>query len=608
MTKTEIDIDEDESANGTIKEDIKFQYFKYLVTLFTTYFGSLVIPALLFIYYLIFFFLPNFLEANSFTALFTEFKTIIALITMPLVLIGLYVLRLFLIGLITRLFWASSQKKSPSKEGIIPRNFPSKILEYYHIRSFLIKYGKNIFTKGMVPWAINWFYNYIGVSRIGKGTTLEESPSNDKFIEVGNNCYVGVNSSLASHAVEGVFGNISYFKVKVGDNFTAAAMNIVGPGSEVLDNTFLLPFASTPKHSVIKGDNYYWGAPLRKIFRKKTMELLDLSLEDWEKNKDIDTYKENPPSTRSQPEEVSSLKKESLNEQAASDSGTGKIDINSLTKEDLALDFTTSSAISRVNIKFLAIYIPIFWLSGMLVTILFYTFTYYVQIWYIFAFFLPLVVFLMWFTFIMGCFFFSKLFLVLINLIHQPKEGIFAAEAGDPDFEFWCLRNELKKIVLWLIRNWPLPWMDILAFKWFGIKMTLSSTMWDSWCDAEFIKLGDKVIIGQCSTVMSSMVVGKYLIIKEVIIDDYAMIGGEATVAPGTVVGKDSVVGAVSTTTYNQFCEPGWIYFGIPVIKLKENKYADLQREILMRKDVDDEKKFEVEHEVNVDEDKKDLV
>ena len=41
-------------------------------------------------------------------------------------------------------------------------------------------------------------------------------------------------------------------------------------------------------------------------------------------------------------------------------------------KTDLELDFTTSSAISRVNIKVLAIYLPIFWLSGMLVGIYLY--------------------------------------------------------------------------------------------------------------------------------------------------------------------------------------------------------------------------------------------
>jgi carbonic anhydrase/acetyltransferase-like protein (isoleucine patch superfamily) len=149
--------------------------------------------------------------------------------------------------------------------------------------------------------------------------------------------------------------------------------------------------------------------------------------------------------------------------------------------------------------------------------------------------------------------------------------------------------------------------MDILAFKWFGIRMTLSSSLWDSWCDSEFIKLGRSVIVGQGSNVMSSMIVGKYLIIKEVICNDFAVVGGQSTIAPGTIIGKDSIVGAISSTTYDQIIEPGWIYFGIPVIKLKENKYAESQREILIKRDVDGEKKYEIEHEINVDEDKKDL-
>jgi len=214
----------------------------------------------------------------------------------------------------------------------------------------------------------------------------------------------------------------------------------------------------------------------------------------------------------------------------------------------------------------------------------------------------------MWFIFIVGCFLFSKLFLILINLIHKPKEGIFMAEQGDPDFEYWCLRTELKKIAFWLIRNWPLPWMDILAFKWFGIKMSLSSTLWDSWTDGEFIQFGRRVIVGQAATVMSSSIIGKYLIIKKVILDDYVVIGGQAILSPGTIVGKDSVVGALSTTNYDQVLEPGWIYFGIPVIKLKPNKYAEGRRDILMKRNVDEEIKFEVEHEVNIDEDKKELV
>ena len=45
-----------------------------------------------------------------------------------------------------------------------------------------------------------------------------------------------------------------------------------------------------------------------------------------------------------------------------------------------------------------------------------------------------------------------------------------------------------------------------------------------------------------------------------------------------------------------------------PANKLKPNKYALERTSKIMKKDVDEEVKYEVEHEINIDEDKKDLV
>ncbi|MGV9174072.1 MAG: hypothetical protein ACOC35_16105, partial [Promethearchaeia archaeon] len=70
----------------------------------------------------------------------------------------------------------------------------------------------------------------------------------------------------------------------------------------------------------------------------------------------------------------------------------------------------------------------------------------------------------------------------------------------------------------------------------------------------------------------------------------------------------DTVLGAVSSTNYNQLLEPGYIYFGIPAIQLKENKYAEERRDIIVKKDVDKGTKYVVKHDVNIDEDKKHLV
>ena len=275
---------------------------------------------------------------------------------------------------------------------------------------------------------------------------------------------------------------------------------------------------------------------------------------------------------------------------------------------EFIIDFTTSSAINRVSLKFLVVYIPIFWFSGLIVATLWYGYTISPVPWIIKLLFLPLLLLFFSFLFIISCFFFSKLLLIFINLIHLPKEGIFRTEKGNTDFEFWRLRTEIKKITLWLIRNWPLPWIDVIAFRWFGINMDFSSHLNDAWCDSEFISFGKHVTVGQGAAIMSSMVVGNYLIIKKIRFDDYSLIGGQSTIAPGTHFGEDTVLGAVSVTTLNQELEAGWIYTGIPARKLKPNKYAEMRRDVIHKVDVDEEEKVETEHDVNIDEDKKHLI
>ena len=595
--------------NHVLKEEVKLQFYLYIIIFFLIYYSSWVVPGICFISYFLQIFIPNVLEISNFLILFTEINSLIAFFSMPIVIIGCYLLHLFFLGISTKICWKISEKISPSKSGIIPRNIRSKAANYYHIRGFMIKYGKNSFTKGIFPWLSNWFFNTVGSNKIGKGTTLEESVGMDKFIDVGENCYFGVNSTLASHLIQGIFGNITYFKIKAGDNVTAAAMSQIGPGSEINNDSFLLPLASTSKHSVLKGKNYYWGIPLRKIFRKKTMEYLDLTPADLEKNENIAGYADKKLLKKLKAEErLEKINDDTVKvEQMISDMDENGIDITKLKKEDLAIDFTTSSAISRVNLKFLAVYIPIFWLSGLIVSILWYLYLLEKNWIYVLSF-LPVILIGSLYLFILACTIFSKLFLILINLIHKPKEGVFKAEIGDTDFEFWMLRTELKKIALWFMRNSPLPWTDVFALKLFGVDMDASSHLNDAWCDAEFIKFGRKNLIGQGSTIMSSMVVGRYLIIKKVICDDYIMIGGHTTIAPGTIMGKESVIGALSSTTVDQMLEPKWVYFGIPAIKLKENKYAEERRYVILKRDVDEAKKFEIEHEINIDEDKKELI
>jgi acetyltransferase-like isoleucine patch superfamily enzyme len=294
-----------------------------------------------------------------------------------------------------------------------------------------------------------------------------------------------------------------------------------------------------------------------------------------------------------------------IDQTETSEQGNLKIELNE--ESDYSVNFVTSSAINRINLKFLIIYIPILWFSCYMVIAVYFDLTLLIP-WYINMFLIPVWLFMFYYIFMFGVACFSKLFLILINMIPYPREGTFLAEEGNPDFEFWRLRTELKKMAVWVMNNGPLPWTVMWAFRWFGVKMDFSSHLQDAWVDIENINFGRKITIGQGAVVMSSMIVGKYLILRRISFDDYSVIGGVSNISPGTKVGKDTVIGAFSSTILNQILEDSYIYFGIPAIKLKPNKYAEERKELIVRRDVDEEKKFIVPQEINIEEDKKHLI
>ncbi|MBY9014986.1 MAG: hypothetical protein KGD68_04770 [Candidatus Lokiarchaeota archaeon] len=269
------------------RELVRFQYQKYLAFFFFIYIGSYLAPVIVLMFYFFLILKPLFLEVEHIIVILTSFDSLIIFLTIPLVVVIFYLSHLFFLGVFTRILWRYTEKKSPTKDGIIPRDIRSKTADYYHYRSFMIKYGKNAFMKGIFPWLANWFFNFVGAGVISKGTTFEESVLNDRNIIVGKNCYVGVNSTLCTHVVEGIFGNIIYFKIIVGENVTLGGFNQIGPGAELKENSYLLPMAATTKFNKTKGNNYYFGMPLRRIFKKKIMDYLKLSEEDLSRAEEL---------------------------------------------------------------------------------------------------------------------------------------------------------------------------------------------------------------------------------------------------------------------------------------------------------------------------------
>jgi carbonic anhydrase/acetyltransferase-like protein (isoleucine patch superfamily) len=168
----------------------------------------------------------------------------------------------------------------------------------------------------------------------------------------------------------------------------------------------------------------------------------------------------------------------------------------------------------------------------------------------------------------------GKLLLVLLKIVHEPKEGLFKMDSEDKDYRYFILRAAIKKQIFWVWNNFCFPWATNLAFKILNLKADFKSTLFDGWCDTEFIELGDNIMLGQGSCILSSVILGDYLLVKKVVIGDHVVIGGNAIVAPGTIIGKNTTLGVWAKTHINQKLEKGWIYVGSPARKYKPSMVA----------------------------------
>jgi len=172
--------------------------------------------------------------------------------------------------------------------------------------------------------------------------------------------------------------------------------------------------------------------------------------------------------------------------------------------------------------------------------------------------------------FIISIFSFGKLYLVIINLIHLPREGKFELTLKDRDYFFYCMRKTIKEFIIRIYDYFPLPWAKIFPLKFFNLQIPSSAGVLDSYIDTDFVELGEESILGEGSIILSSLIINNSLLIKKIIIEKRSTIGAYSVVAPGTFIEQGSILGMGSYTKINQLLEKGWIYVGRPAKKLKK--------------------------------------
>ncbi len=233
--------------------------------------GSYIVPGLLFVFYVFVFLVPNFLVVPFSIEFLFESKTIIIMLLTPLVIVSIYLLHLFFVALLTRWWYTLADTRGPA-QGVFDRNLDesSKVLDYYHFRSFLMKYPIFAFLRSPFPWLLNWELRFIRSNKVGKGTVFEECYLHS-HLYFGENCYMGTFAHISNHLVDGVFGeeNLTFYGADVGRDCVFNALIGGLPGLEMGNNNTFLPLCSTIKYDKINDDGIYAGFPAKRLNEKE---------------------------------------------------------------------------------------------------------------------------------------------------------------------------------------------------------------------------------------------------------------------------------------------------------------------------------------------------
>ncbi len=233
--------------------------------------GSYILPGFLFMLFVYGVLIPNLLTIPFSFKLLLDLKIIIILLITPLIFVGLYLLHLFFVALFTRWIYRFADKRGPA-QGIFDRNLSehSRMLDYYHFRSFLMKYPVFAIIRSPFPWLLKWELRFIGSNKIGKGTVLEESYIHS-HINFGKNCYYSTFAHISNHLVDGVYGseNLTFLGAKIGDNCVFNSLIGALPGMEVGNGATFLPMATTIKYDKLGNNGIYAGFPARKLKKEQ---------------------------------------------------------------------------------------------------------------------------------------------------------------------------------------------------------------------------------------------------------------------------------------------------------------------------------------------------
>jgi hypothetical protein len=167
------------------------------------------------------------------------------------------------------------------------------------------------------------------------------------------------------------------------------------------------------------------------------------------------------------------------------------------------------------------------------------------------------------FLFVFTIIIFSAGIFKLLNKFSHPREGVF--ERGSKDWKYMHRRFWTAFFPIWLARALPLPWLDIIAYRFFGTKVGKSVVLYEGYVDPEFVEIGDFTMTSLNICIFSHLIYQDKVLIKKVKVGKACVVGPHTIISPGTVMEDFAVLGVNSYTEINQNLEGNLIHVGTPV-------------------------------------------
>lgn len=158
----------------------------------------------------------------------------------------------------------------PLREGDILEGSKEEFVAQVNILFYLILFNSLIRTHFLPVPLLRLVYLALG-ARLGDNTYSAGTILDPPLTYIGNNCIIGHDAVLFSHAIEG--RRLSLSAIRIGNNVTIGATAVVMSGVTIGDGAIISAGAVVTKGSNIGKNEVWGGVPARLLKRSQIVEV-----------------------------------------------------------------------------------------------------------------------------------------------------------------------------------------------------------------------------------------------------------------------------------------------------------------------------------------------